>query len=152
MFCHKWKEVTLFPADAQYKASEGEHTPHQQIERVNSTHRTDLKGVKIGSRASKTCKLCVIGSPVSCKYFQLTGFSCKSTKTTDLCQSTRPILTLHACHQTWSLDLSGDCSVNLKKIWSVSQLVLSAQSITKDYIRAHNTAIFSLFSTQAIKP
>ena len=28
IFCHKWKEVTLFQADAQYKALEGEHTPH----------------------------------------------------------------------------------------------------------------------------
>ena len=26
MFCHKWKELTLFQADAQYKALEGEHT------------------------------------------------------------------------------------------------------------------------------
>ena len=28
-------------------------------------HRTDLKGVKIGSSASKMCKLCVIGSPAA---------------------------------------------------------------------------------------
>ena len=28
MFCHKWKELTVFQADAQYKALEGEHTPH----------------------------------------------------------------------------------------------------------------------------
>ena len=28
MFCHKWKELTIFQADAQYKALEGEHTPH----------------------------------------------------------------------------------------------------------------------------
>ena len=28
MFGHKWKELTLFKADAQYKALEGEHTPH----------------------------------------------------------------------------------------------------------------------------
>ena len=27
-FCHKRKELTLFQADAQYKALEGEHTPH----------------------------------------------------------------------------------------------------------------------------
>ena len=26
MFCHKWKELTLFQADAQHKALEGEHT------------------------------------------------------------------------------------------------------------------------------
>ena len=31
MFCHKWKEFTPFQADAQYKALEGEHTPHYQI-------------------------------------------------------------------------------------------------------------------------
>ena len=31
MLCHKWKELTLFQADAQYKAVEGEHTPDQQI-------------------------------------------------------------------------------------------------------------------------
>ena len=31
MFGHKWKELTLFQADAQYKALEGEHTPHWQI-------------------------------------------------------------------------------------------------------------------------
>ena len=63
MFGYKWKGLTLFPADAQYKALEGEHTPQQQIQRVNSTRRTNLKGVKIGSNASKTRKLCVIGSP-----------------------------------------------------------------------------------------
>ena len=40
MFCHKWKELTLFQADAQYKALEGKHTPNKQIQRVNSTHRT----------------------------------------------------------------------------------------------------------------
>ena len=28
MFCHKRKELTLFQADTQYKALEGEHTPH----------------------------------------------------------------------------------------------------------------------------
>ena len=28
MFCHKWKELTLFQADAQYNALEGEHIPH----------------------------------------------------------------------------------------------------------------------------
>ena len=28
IFCHKWKEVTLFPADTGYKALEGEHTSH----------------------------------------------------------------------------------------------------------------------------
>ena len=28
MFCRKWKELTLFQANAQYKALEGEHTPH----------------------------------------------------------------------------------------------------------------------------
>ena len=28
VFFHKWKELTLFQADAQYKALEGEHTPH----------------------------------------------------------------------------------------------------------------------------
>ena len=63
MFGHKWKELTLFQADTQYKALEGEHTLHYQILRANSTHRTDLKGVKIGSSASKTPKLCVVGSP-----------------------------------------------------------------------------------------
>ena len=35
MFCHKWQELTLCQADAQYKALEGEHTPHYQIWRVN---------------------------------------------------------------------------------------------------------------------
>ena len=52
----------------QYKALEGEHTLHYQILRANSTHRTDLKGVKIGSSASKTCKLCTIGSPAICSF------------------------------------------------------------------------------------
>ena len=62
-FGHKWKELTLFQADTQNKALEGEHTPLQQIQRVNSTHRTDLKGVKIGSSASKTPTVCFNGSP-----------------------------------------------------------------------------------------
>ena len=26
MFCHKWKELTFFHTDQQYKALEGEHT------------------------------------------------------------------------------------------------------------------------------
>ena len=60
---HKWKELALFQADAQYKALEGEHIPHQQIQRVNSMHRTELKGVKIGSCASKRHKLFIIGRP-----------------------------------------------------------------------------------------
>ena len=62
MFCHKPKELTPFQAGAQYKALEGGHTPHQQIYRVNSTHRTDLKGVNFISSASKTRKLCVAWS------------------------------------------------------------------------------------------
>ena len=28
MFCHKWKELTLFQAETQCKALVGEHTPH----------------------------------------------------------------------------------------------------------------------------
>ena len=28
MFCHKWKDLTLFQADAKYKAFEGKHTPN----------------------------------------------------------------------------------------------------------------------------
>ena len=49
--------LTFFQADAQYKALEGKHTPHDKILRVNSMHRTDLKGVKIGSSAPKMRKL-----------------------------------------------------------------------------------------------
>ena len=30
MLCHKWKELTLFQADAQYKALEDEQTPEKQ--------------------------------------------------------------------------------------------------------------------------
>ena len=52
-----------FQADAKYKALEGECTPPLQIQRVNSMHRTYLKGVKIGSSASKMHKLYIIGSP-----------------------------------------------------------------------------------------
>ena len=63
MFCHKWKELTLFQADTENKALEGEHTPHQQILRVNSTHWTNLKGEKIGFSVSKMSNLCMIGSP-----------------------------------------------------------------------------------------
>ena len=53
----------FFQADTPYKALEGKHTPHDKILRVNSMHRTDLKGVKIGSGASKMRKVCITGSP-----------------------------------------------------------------------------------------
>ena len=36
------------------------------IQRVNSMRRTNLKGVNSESSASKTCKLCVTGSPCVC--------------------------------------------------------------------------------------
>ena len=39
----------------------------KKIQRVNSTHRTDLKGVKISSSASKVPKLSITGSPVPVK-------------------------------------------------------------------------------------
>ena len=32
MFCHKWKGLTLFQADAQYKALEGEHPSLANLE------------------------------------------------------------------------------------------------------------------------
>ena len=50
-------------ADAQYKVLKGEHTPNCQIYRVDSMHKTNLKGVNLSSCASKMCKLCTIGSP-----------------------------------------------------------------------------------------
>ena len=41
MFCHKWKELTLFQADTLYKALEGEHTPHWQIYLEGQLHAQD---------------------------------------------------------------------------------------------------------------
>ena len=49
MFCHKWKEVVLFQAEAQYKAFKGQLQAQDRQEG--------------GENRSKTGKLCVIGSP-----------------------------------------------------------------------------------------
>ena len=60
-----------FQAGTQYKALEDEHTPHYLTSKYRgSTPRSGQtwRGVKISSSASKTRKLCVIGSPVSNTY------------------------------------------------------------------------------------
>ena len=57
------KICPLFQADAQYKALECKQIPRQQIQKVNSTHRTSLKGVYLDPSVSKRCKLCVTGRP-----------------------------------------------------------------------------------------
>ena len=55
------KIFSLFQVDAQYNVLLSKHTPSEQIQRVNSAHRT--KGMNFSSSASKICKSCITGSP-----------------------------------------------------------------------------------------
>ena len=68
---HEWylclargKPFPFFQADAEDKILESKRTPHYPISRVNSMHRTNLRGVNFSSSVSKMCKQCVIGSLV----------------------------------------------------------------------------------------
>ena len=72
---------------------QGVNTPlTSKFKRVNSTHRTDLKGVKIGSSASKTRKVCFNGSPDS---INIVHRKCSK----DTCQhSTEDITYLRMCN------------------------------------------------------